>query len=224
MKEPALTKRAGFSFCWYNLVMIDEVEQILVVPAEWVNGLCKQGFTSDIHPDFLSKLPQIAFFMDRPEAEVNPKFRQIIPYVLVKYQDKFLTVTRRITQTEARLHNKVSLGIGGHINPVDGEPKNILDAGLRRELSEELAIDNPPSFSELKLLGLLRDDVDEVGQVHLGVVMQWDVTEPVSIREIDKMDGEYMALDEISTRKDYLENWSRIVYENLTIPVKSLAD
>ncbi len=197
--------------------MPEEIEQILVALADWVNSLCQQGFTADIHPDFLAKLPEMAFFMDRPEAEINPKFRQIIPYVLVKYQDKYLTVTRRTTQTETRLHNKVSLGIGGHINPTNGEPKNILDAGLRRELSEELAIDNPPSFNELKLLGLLRDDVNEVGQVHLGVVMLWEVNTPISIRETDKMDGTYLSLAEIDVQKDSLENWSRLVYDHLTV-------
>ena len=193
----------------------DSTEQILVVPANWVNGLCQQGFTSDIHPDFLAKLPEMAFFMDRPVAETNPKFRQIIPYVLVKYQDKYLTVTRRTTQTETRLHNKVSLGIGGHINPIDGEPENILDAGLRRELSEELATDNPPSLHNLKLIGLICDNTDEVSQVHLGVVMLWETNEPISIRETDKMDGQYLALAEIDAQKDRLENWSRLVWDKL---------
>ena len=209
----------------YNLDMAyDPTEQILVVPAEWVNDLCEQGFTPDIHPDFLAHLPEKALFMTRPAAEVNPKFRQIIPYVLVKYQNKYLTVTRQTTQTETRLHHKVSLGIGGHINPVDGNPANILDAGLRRELSEELATDNPPRFNELKLFGLLRDDVDEVGQVHLGVVLLWETNEPISIRETDKMAGAYLTLEEIAPYQDRLENWSRLVYENLTVPVATLTD
>lgn len=194
-------------------------EKILVVRADWVNGLCQQGFSSDIHPEFLAKLPEMAFFMDRPAAEIDPQFRQIIPYVLVNYQGKYLTVTRQVTQTETRLHNKMSLGIGGHINPVDGEPENLLDAGLRRELSEELATDNnPPRFNELKLLGLLRDDVDEVGQVHLGVVLQWDANEPIDIRETDKMHGEYLTLDQLEEYAGRLENWSRIIYEQLTVP------
>ncbi|MFA5966990.1 MAG: hypothetical protein WC805_00525 [Patescibacteria group bacterium] len=199
--------------------MSEEVEKILVVPAEWANNLCQPGFTSDIHPNFLAKLPEIAFFMDRPAAEINPKFRQIIPYILVKYQNKYLTVTRRTTQTEVRLHNKVSFGIGGHINPIDGDTTNILDAGLRRELSEELATDNPPKFDELKLLGLLRDDVNELEQVHLGVVMLWETTEPIAIRETDKMDGEYLTLNEIGARRERLENWSRLVYDHLGVMV-----
>ena len=200
--------------------MPEEVEKILVVPAEWANNLCQTGFTVDIHPNFLSELPKTAFFMDRPAAEVNPKFRQIIPYILVKYQNKYLTVTRRTTQTEVRLHNKVSFGIGGHINPIDDAASNVLDAGLRRELSEELATNNPPGFNELKLLGLLSDDASELEQVHLGVVMLWETTEPIAIRETDKMDGEYLSLDEIGARRERLENWSRLVYDHLGVMVR----
>ena len=193
----------------------DPTEYILVAPADWLNTLCEQGFTSTIHHDFLARLPERVFFMARPAAEANPQFRQIIPYVLVNYHGKYLTVTRQVTQTETRLHNKVSLGIGGHINPVDGNPSNVLDAGLRRELSEELATDNPPGLTDLELVGLICDNADEVSRVHLGVVMRWQAIEPIRIRETDKMDGSYLTLYEIRSHYDRLENWSRLVYDHL---------
>ena len=154
-----------------------------------------------------------AFFIDRPLAEKDPGLRQVIPYVLVCLDGKFLTVTRFKTQTKARLHDKMSFGIGGHINPIDGEPENLLDAGLRRELAEELAVDNPPGFSELTPLGLIFDDTDKVIQVHLGLALQWDVSEPVQIRETDKMRGEYLSPEEIGSHITRLENWSRLVYD-----------
>ena len=197
----------------------DPIEQILVVKAEWANQFCPEGFSTNIPSDFLAGLPIQSFFMPRPEAEKDPNFRQIIPYVLVHYGNKYLAVTRHQTQGEVRLHGKMSIGIGGHINPVDGKPENILDAGLRRELSEELATDNPPGLANLKLIGLICDDTDEVSRVHLGVVLRWDVDKPVAIRETDKMAGEYMTLDEISAHKDYLENWSRIIHDSLVVPV-----
>jgi len=157
--------------------------------------------------------------MLRPEAEMDSNFRQVIPYVLVCHNSRYLTVTRRATQTETRLHNKVSFGIGGHINPIDGESGNVLDAGLRRELSEELAIDNPPKLDDLKLIGVICDNTDEVSRVHFGLVLQWDVSASVSIRETDKMEGKYLAWDEIGQQKERLENWSRLVYEKLASPV-----
>lgn len=203
----------------YNLTMAyNPIEQILVVKAEWVNQFCPEGFSTNIHPDFLAELPSQSFFMLREEAEKDPGFRQVIPYVLVHYGDKYLTVTRHQTQGETRLHNKVSIGIGGHINPVDGRQEDLLDAGLRRELSEELATNDPPSLANLKLIGVICDNTDEVSQVHLGVVMLWDVIEPVSIREMDKMDGQYLTLVEISLQRERLENWSRLVWGMLKTP------
>jgi predicted NUDIX family phosphoesterase len=196
-------------------MIYDAKEKLLVVPAARVNDLCKQGFTSDVHPDILSKLVEMAIFMDRPAAEHNPEYRQIIPYVLVLHKGKYLTVIRQATQTETRLHNRVSLGIGGHINPIDGDPANVLDAGLRRELSEELATDNPPGLIDLKLVGLICDNADEVSRVHLGVVMRWEPVEPILIRETDKMNGSYLTLYEIRSHYDSLENWSRLVYDHL---------
>ena len=137
----------------YNLTMaFDPLEQILVVRADWAKQFCPTGFSVNLHPDFLAELPKKAQFMLREIAEKDPNFRQIIPYVLVHYGDKYLAATRHQTQGEVRLHGKMSIGIGGHINPVDGELADLLDAGLRRELSEELNIDNPPSLNDLKLV------------------------------------------------------------------------
>jgi predicted NUDIX family phosphoesterase len=196
--------------------MNEPVERVLVVEADWIHNLQpSRGFLLDINPEFLNELPKRAFFIDRPTAEADPGFRQVIPYVLVRHEGRILTVTRHKTGGEPRLFDKMSFGIGGHINPVDGEPENLLDAGLKRELAEELAADNPPGFDELRLLGLICDDTDEVSRVHLGVVLLWETGKPIGIRETDKMHGEYLAPDEIGLNRDRLENWSRLVYDGL---------
>ena len=78
------------------------------------------------------------FFVARADAEVQPKWRQIIPYVVVMHGDDVFTLRRLRKQTEARLHDKVSIGIGGHINP----GHDVL-AGLHKELDEEIAVDDP---------------------------------------------------------------------------------
>jgi predicted NUDIX family phosphoesterase len=200
---------------WYHPAMTENVEQVLVVESDWVHALHpSRGFIQVIHPDFVATLPSKAFFLARPKAEKDPTFRQVIPYVLICLNGAFLTVTRHKTQGESRLHDKMSVGIGGHINPVDGSPENLLDAGLRRELSEELAVDDPPGLSSLQPLGLIFDDTDEVSQVHLGLVLRWDVLSPVSIRETDKMHGEYLTPGQIGAHRDRLENWSRLVYDS----------
>lgn len=200
--------------------MVEGVERVLVVEADWIHSLhATRGFLADIHPDFLPNLPARAFFIDRPVAEADPGFRQVIPYVLVRRNGMYLTVTRHRTQGEPRLHDMMSVGIGGHINPVDGDPEDLLDAGLKRELSEELATDNPPGWSDLKPLGLICDDADEVSRVHLGIVLRWDAPETVPIRETDKMHGEYLTPAAIGAVRDRLENWSVLVYDGLIAPV-----
>jgi len=199
--------------------MFSSEEQVLVVNSDWIHSLHQtRGFLLAIHPDVFRDLPGRAFFIDRPTAEADPGYRQVIPYVLVKHNGMYLTVTRHRTQGEERLHDKMSFGIGGHINPVDEARGNFLDAGLRRELSEELDIDDPPGWDDLEPIGLICDDTDEVSQVHLGIVLRWDVNDPVKIRETDKMHGEYLTPAAIGAIRDCLENWSRLVYDGLISP------
>ena len=69
---------------------------------------------------------------------------------------------------DPRLHGKASIGVGGHLNPVDAG-EDPLQGGLRREWAEELVADWEPQFD---LVGLLNDDTNPVGSVHLGVVFQ----------------------------------------------------
>jgi predicted NUDIX family phosphoesterase len=201
--------------------MPDSVERVLVVDADWIHSLhAARGFLNVIHPDFFKLLGKKAVFVDRPLAEHDPGFRQVIPYVLIRNNGAYLTVTRHKSQGEQRLHDKMSVGIGGHINPVDDGSGDWLDAGLRRELSEELAVDNPPGFGELEPLGLICDDTDDVSRVHLGIVLRWDVPEPIRVRETDKMHGEYLKPAAIGASRDRLENWSRLVYDWIIATIK----
>ena len=55
---------------------------------------------------------------------------------------------------DARLHDRYSIGVGGHLNPGDG---GVL-GGLRREWHEELVADFEPAF---RLVGLLNDDTTD---------------------------------------------------------------
>ena len=89
---------------------------------------------------------------------------------------------------DARLHGKASIGVGGHLNPVD-DGEDALMAGLRREWHEELETDWEPEF---ELVGLLNDDSNPVGAVHLGVVFVVEAAgRPVRVREHDKLVGAF---------------------------------
>lgn len=108
-------------------------------------------------------------FVPRAEAETDPTKKQLIPYVLVcNAEGKVLSYRR--CGSEKRLAQKLSLGIGGHVN--DGDKKdslyNTLVAGVCREIKEEIGIDVAPE--QLKMLGLINEEVSEVGHVHTGIV------------------------------------------------------
>ena len=149
-------------------------------------------------------------FLLRATAEESPQYRQIIPYVLIRHGGAYFVLERTPKQSETRLHHKLSLGIGGHINPGDD-----LASGLLKELEEEVAIDAPYS---LEFLGILNDETTDVGRVHLGAVHLLEPEAPrVSVRETEKMNGRWVAIADLRELRDRMETWSQIVYEQFVI-------
>lgn len=152
-------------------------------------------------------------FRPRAEVEDDPSFKQIIPYLMVRDADRLFLMRRTRAGTDARLHERYSLGVGGHVNPEDSD----LRGGLNREWSEELEADFEPRF---RLLGLLNDDRDPVGAVHLGVVYETDAAGRfVAVRERHKLSGEFVTPRAVADVADGLESWSALLYEALISPV-----
>ena len=147
-------------------------------------------------------------FLDRPLAEVSEQWRQIIPYVVIRHEDQVYVLERTAKQTEARLHHKLSLGIGGHINP-----GHDLLGGLKKELEEEVQVEGEYA---LTFAGILNDESTEVGRVHLGAVFLLDATSPdVRVLETEKMRGGWRPLTSLSEARAAMETWSQIVYDEL---------
>jgi len=199
------------------------MEQVLVVPRnKLLNGAeIPYGFHSANLEGLLKNIHAFAYFINRPDAENNPALKQIIPYlVITEREGKIFLVQRLAGQTEKRLHNKYSIGIGGHINPVispEGKEvtviPDIIKSGLERELHEELQVTTPYQY---KLAGYLNDDSNSVGQVHLGLVHQVlvDDAQGVSVLENDLMQGSFSAISEIENQFSLLETWSQIVFKD----------
>ncbi|HEX7172149.1 MAG TPA: hypothetical protein VF365_06025, partial [Candidatus Limnocylindria bacterium] len=119
---------------------------------------------------------------------------------------------------DARLHGKASIGVGGHLNPVDAG-EDALVGGLRREWSEELEADWEPDF---QLIGLLNDESNPVGSVHLGVVFEVEAAgRSVRVRERDKLVGAFADAHALADSWDRLETWSRLVVESLDLAPSS---
>jgi predicted NUDIX family phosphoesterase len=146
-------------------------------------------------------------FIDRPLAEVSPEFRQIIPYVVIRNGDDYFVLKRTTKQTEARLHHKLSLGIGGHVNP-----GHSLLEGLRKELDEEVQI---AADYAMEFIGVINDDSTDVGRVHLGAAYLLDAgSKDVVVKETEKMIGEWMPRAALRDVRSRFESWSEIVYDD----------
>lgn len=196
--------------------MNEPVEQILVVPREKLfdGKPIPHGFNSDDLKGLVERINKHAYFIDRSKAENNSQLKQIIPYIIVMHKDKIYTVHRLTKQTEKRLHNKYSIGVGGHINPVDkGEIFGILEKGLERELHEELCVNCDYKH---ELIGYINYDTDDVGKVHFGMVYRLVIKDDkaVSVAEKDMMIGQFMSLAELEKIYPSLETWSQLVFNN----------
>jgi predicted NUDIX family phosphoesterase len=145
-------------------------------------------------------------FEPRPAMEADPRFKQIIPYLVLRDGDRYFLMRRTRAGGDARLHDRWSIGVGGHINPGDGG----LEGGLRREWAEELVADFEPDF---RLVGVLNDDTTDVGAVHLGAVYVADAAgRPVKIREVEKLTGSFAPASDVAAVAEDLETWSRLVF------------
>ncbi len=152
-------------------------------------------------------------FMPRKEAEYNFEHKQIIPYVVVHHKDNYLLLQRTSNQSEKRLHNKYSLGIGGHINPVEAlQYENIIVDSMYRELNEEVQVND---HGTLKFAGVINDDSNSVSKVHLGLLYILEVLSPeFEVLEKDKMTAQWVSENDLHEYYDRFETWSQIVYDD----------
>ena len=188
-------------------------EQVLVVrrsdlfPADsaW------QGLRTADLDTYFETITRHALYLPRPQVEHDPSYQQIIPYIVFRHADRYFVTQRLAAGSDARIHSLYSLGIGGHLNPVDSSDP--LAEGLRREWEEEVVYTGV--FSP-RLLGLLNDDSNPISSVHFGVIYLVNgSTDQISVRETHKLSGALLTLDELSALGDSLEPWSLLVLDHL---------
>ena len=163
-------------------------------------------------------------YRPRSTVEEEPEQQQLIPYCVVHHpHDDTYLITRRLRRSsEKRLHHLYSLGIGGHVNPGDAASGDPLIGGLIREWAEEIRC---PSPATARLVAVLNDDSSPVSRVHLGLVF---LVEPtlgfVEVREVDKLEGESMSLQEMRRHYLSMESWSQLVFDDLVHGAVSRAE
>jgi predicted NUDIX family phosphoesterase len=194
-------------------------ENVLVVPTAGINPLLDGLFSTANLTGCLTYILSHYSFRSRAIVEDDPSFKQIIPYVLIRHQDRFLLTQRTSRQTEKRLHGKYSVGIGGHINDLEQSAghKDVIHAGLERELNEEVRVLG--ARRSLDLVGVISDDSTDVGKVHLGLVFILEVdSDQYCIEEPELMTAQWAGADLLQEKLPVMETWSQIAFENVIAP------
>jgi predicted NUDIX family phosphoesterase len=191
-------------------------ERVLVIPTAAFREIgVFQGFC--LRPgDYLPRLldPQNLGYRPRSEVETDPSFKQLIPYVILKWRDQVFHYQRGDRGTETRLRALRSIGVGGHIR---AEDSTLFDSPYReamfREVGEEVHME---TRYEERCMGVINDDSTPVGQVHLGIVHVFDLAEPrVRRREQALTRAGFAPLAELRGQRDEFETWSRLVLDVL---------
>ena len=224
--------RRGFPMFWRREGDVGMILQIMATADEKVLGFPRalfeqlgvfQGFNPDVNrylPAILD--PKNNSFMARAQAETNPAFKQVIPYVVITDGQSILHYVRGKKAGEQRLVAKGSVGIGGHINDED---HTLFSFGLqafqdavKREVCEEISIQgevNP------RPVGLINDDSTEVGQVHFGVVhVLFCKPEQVKRKEQVITQMEFVPIEELKAKREQMETWSQLCIDNLDALLK----
>jgi predicted NUDIX family phosphoesterase len=168
--------------------------------------------------EVLKKIVQNGLFLKRSELEEDPSFKQIISYAIIsnKQSQSFYLFKRTSGQTEKRLHNKFSLGVGGHMNPDDSiksKEQYVIDE-LKRELNEEVKLLNGCLIEDIESIGFLNDDTIPVGRVHIGLLYNIHVSnKEVYINEPDKMTGAWVEKSGLAEFYGEMETWSKIAFD-----------
>jgi predicted NUDIX family phosphoesterase len=201
-------------------------ENVLVFPRSLFEQLgVFQGFNADVN----RYLPAILdaknnSFLARAQAETNPAFKQVIPYVVITDGKSVLHYVRGKKAGEQRLVAKGSVGVGGHINDEDetffafGE--QAFQDAVKREVGEELSIQG--DFKP-QPVGLINDDSTEVGQVHFGVVHVLFGT-PGTVKKKEQVitQVEFVPIEELKAKRDQMETWSQLCLDNIDAFLKQV--
>jgi predicted NUDIX family phosphoesterase len=199
-------------------------ENVLVFPRSLFEQLgVFQGFNPNVD-HYLSTIidKRNNSFQLRAQAEINPDFKQIIPYVIITDGKNILYYVRGKKAGEQRLVAKGSIGIGGHINNEDyslfADGLQAFQDAVEREVREELSVQG--SF-DAKPVGLINDDSTEVGRVHFGIVhLLFRTPDKVKKNEQVITQVEFLPIEELKAKREQMETWSQLCLDNIAALLK----
>lgn len=217
-------------------VIEKDVELVSVFSANVVNKMVGGGFVESSLRDLDSLFEvnqaellcykftdEVCQMLSRYDAEHDPRFKQLITYVVLKSPKYTLGYKRLEGGGEGRLHGKVSIGVGGHVNELVQDIYKIsgdVTENALRELKEELhGLPSGISADDLDFVGFINSNEDSVGKVHLGLVYTYNTTDELieslisgeddtlSLVKLEVVDGFTVGLDEGFS----FENWTELL-------------
>lgn len=194
-------------------------EQILVIPRTKIFNDEENAFNGFIGSDDEKYESIVSSFKDfevkrRGDMEEDPSYKQLISYVIIKSDkdDSTLVYKRLGGGGESRLHGLLSIGVGGHMNDVS-EYDNIndkLSINAERELEEEVGLAGD-AVKDMEIMGLINDDDNAVGKVHIGLVLSVTVDPSiVASKEADTLELNWEADEKLHSMSPY-ESWSELI-------------
>ncbi len=189
-------------------------ESILVIKREYLISEDEEwhGIRLENINRYLTIINTKKEFMVRSLAENDPRYKQIIPYLVFIHEERIFVMQRTAHSSETRLQNKYTIGIGGHIRQEDIKSTDLF-AWANREFHEEVAYDDAVT---IETLGVLNDDSNEVGRVHMGFVfLLHGTTDAIKIKS-ELKSGTFMSLDECIALLPHFESWSQIVIQAMS--------
>lgn len=188
------------------------MEKVLVVPTALLEEhLQDKSFIIENIPEVLDVIKSNHLYVSREYAEYAPEYKQIIPYAILVSEAGYYLTKRLKKQTEKRLHGLCSIGLGGHINPEEETLNDVIIAGMRRELYEEVGLED---FAVSDCAGIINDHSADVSNYHIGLVYPLVINQNVQVRETSKMTGKWATEEMINAAVEDLESWSKIAWEN----------
>jgi len=162
-------------------------------------------------------------FHPRSVMETNPAYKQIIPYLIFEHDSNYFLMQRKSDASEARLSNKLTLGIGGHIRQEDmsysakaskDKQENPLFAWATREFHEEVEY---AGNLTVKPLGIINDDSNDVGKVHIGFAFLLSGDSSTINIKSELKNGTLVSLSECIAQRECMESWSQFVVDALRL-------
>lgn len=157
-------------------------------------------------------------------------FRQVLPYVIFVRsnartgQPEYFAYQRGKGIGEGRLLGNVSIGVGGHVDFADiVHQNNVLSlaatvgVSVGREIKEEIKfLGGVERDLDMFSAGMLIDDTNDVGKVHLGVLLVVTLPDAMDMECIeDELDSiGFLSAEELLSGAYPLENWTRIALEH----------